>query len=175
VSFNPLYNWVPLPDSDPSLNDAMRQIDDSLRFLLETSGSTPGPVATELNDLNDTEVPSPNDNDLLSWDQATAKWINIPAPNVIVDELNDLNDVTITSPEKEQILKYTGAQWVNLGPVDLTFGYTTGKLTAIDGSDINIDLAYNPDGTLDTIDNQTKILTAGYTSGQLSSLTVTNS
>ena len=175
MTVTPLYNFFPFEAWGPELNDVLRQIDDSLRYLLENSAVGGTLPAIALDDLSDVNAGLPADNDYLRWDQATSRWINEAVAPGPVNVLDDLTDVTISGVEAEQRLKYNGAQWVNVGPVDLTFSYTGDQLTGVDGAGINIDFTYNGDGSLNTIDNQTKILTAGYSSGRLATLTVSNS
>lgn len=174
-SFNPIYSFFPLPDQPPEINDVMRQIDDSLRFLYDNSGASPGGVTTELGDLSDVDLTGLQDDDFLQYDLASDTWQRSAiAPG---GDLNGLSDVTITTPRNLQRLQYNGAQWVNLGPVDLAFSYNpNGSLAGIDGSNVNVDFAYNADGSVNTIDNQVDILTFGYNpDGSLDALTVSPS
>ena len=60
----------------------------------------------------------------------------------------------------------------NPDPVTLDFSYSSGQLTNITGSGVDIDFTYNMDGTVNTIDNQTDVLTMVYTSGLLTRIVV---
>lgn len=46
------------------------------------SGGGGGGGASYLNDLSDVSVPNPAAGDLLSWDNATSKWVNVPRSQV---------------------------------------------------------------------------------------------
>lgn len=175
VSFNPLYNFFPLPTADPSLNDAMRQIDDSLRFLYENSSASPGGVVTQLGDLADVDLAGLQDQDFLQYDAGSGEWIRTAI--VPGGSLGSLSDVTITAPRNLQALKYNGAQWVNVGPVNLAFSYNpNGSLAGVDGSNVNVDFSYNADGSVQSIDNQVDTLAFAYNpDGSLDSITVTPS
>lgn len=58
-------------------------------------------------------------------------------------------------------------------PESLTFSYTSGQLTGVDGATTNIDLTYNANGSLNTVDNQVNVKTFGYNGdGSLNTITV---
>lgn len=172
TDFNPLYNFNPV-EAGADLNEALRQIDDAMKYIYQNIAVGGGGVQI-LSDLLDVDVSSPADGDFLVYDLASGEWQNTPS-SAVPTELDDLTDVTITTPRKEEKLWFDGAQWINRGPEDLTFAYTSGQLTGVNGPTTNIDFAYNMDGTLNTVDNQTDILTFGYSAGQLSSITVSPS
>jgi len=67
---NPSHNTVGFDDSSAAAADL------SVNF-----GNLPSPGlgATELNDLNDLNTPSPSDNDVLTYDSGTAKWLSAAA------------------------------------------------------------------------------------------------
>lgn len=173
TGFTPLYNFTPIERVDPDTNEALRQIDDSLRFIFQNIAAGGGGVQ-QLDDLLDVALTNPQEGDFLLYDSASGEWQNSASSSIPVN-LDDLTDVSITTPRKEEKLWFNGALWINRGPENLTFSYASGQLAGIDGADTNIDFAYNLDGTLNTVDNQTDILTFGYTSGQLTSITVSPS
>ena len=174
MSFNPLYAFFPIPDVLPELNEALRQIDDSLRFLEENGVGGGGGGATDLDGLTDVTIAAPSNLQGLIYNSGSGQWENASIAGPVLTVLDDLADVSITAVESQQTLRYNGAEWVNVGPVDLAFTYNVSdQLTDIVGAGIDVDFTYNLDGTLNTVDNQTKVLTFGYSSGLLSSITVT--
>ena len=71
-------------------------------------------IPEDLADLDDVNITSPEDDQVLKYDATSGKWINSTGGGGGgASDLNDLDDVTITSPEENQVLKYDGSQWVN--------------------------------------------------------------
>lgn len=174
--FNPLYNFLAIQDAPPELNEGLRQIADSLVFLRDNSTGGGGPVVGNLDDLQDVTITNPQTGQVLTYNGT--QWVNQSGSGALPSVLDDLGDVTITAPRAQQTLRYNGAQWVNVGPVDLTFAYDVDdRLEGITGAGTNIDFAYNSEGQLATVDNQTDVLTFGYdpVTGQLIGISVSPS
>ncbi len=72
-----------------------------------------------LDDLTDVDTSgdnTPADNQVLTWFDASGRWVPADATGGGgggATELDDLTDVTITSPLPDEVLSYDGAQWVN--------------------------------------------------------------
>lgn len=66
-----------------------------------------------LDDLTDVNAPSPNDEDVLSWDETAGKWVPVP-PGGGSFALDDLTDVNAPSPDDEDVLTWdeTSGKWV---------------------------------------------------------------
>lgn len=69
---------------------------------------------TILNDLSDVNADSPSNEQLLSWDSSTSKWIPRTVTDNDTDNLNDLTDTNLTTPVEGDILKYnSSSEWEN--------------------------------------------------------------
>lgn len=169
MSDRPLYSFLPLLEADAELNEALREIADSLRALDGVGG---GGGAVSLTDLVDVTITAPVTNEALVyngtiWENQTLAGGGGPIA------FDDLTDVSVPAPNQEDRLVYRGGQWVNVGPVSLAFTYNgSDQLTNVAGSGVDIDFTYNLDGTLNTVFNQTNTLTFGYTGGLLTSIGV---
>ena len=71
-----------------------------------------GSPTTSLSGLTDVNYVNPDDNDILSWDEATSQWIP-QAFIASVADINDIDNVVITSATPNNYLQYNGTQWVN--------------------------------------------------------------
>ena len=71
-----------------------------------------GSPTTSLSGLTDVNYVNPDDNDILSWDEATSQWIP-QAFIAAVSDINDIDNVVITSATPNNYLQYNGSQWVN--------------------------------------------------------------
>ncbi len=80
-------------------------------------GTGSGAGASNLDDLLDVNAPAPTDNQALTWDTATSRWIAETLAGGVT-AINDLSDVTITTVADNQILRYDsgGAIWQNETP-----------------------------------------------------------
>ena len=67
-----------------------------------------------LDDIQDVNITSPADGDILIYDGNTDTWVNGPVP-AVPDALDDLTDVTITTPANGDVLTYdsNADEWVN--------------------------------------------------------------
>lgn len=87
--------WVPL------------QVDENGKVVVDMS-------AVNINDLGDINITSIADLDLLIYDAATSKWVNITSVNLAaalaaLTNIDDLADVLATSPPNEAILVFYAA------------------------------------------------------------------
>ncbi len=88
--FNPLYNYLPLSEDTPELNEALRQIDDSLRFLLEElrmSRANPPYIPAQQyrqNGINDDVDSGSVPEDVWNGPVATLVWPTAAAPARVV-------------------------------------------------------------------------------------------
>jgi len=94
-----------------------------------------------------------------------AEWVNTTAPaaNISGNSIDDLADVdtTTSAPTVNQALVWDNSNWVpgsvasldsvRLDAEDKTFVYTSGNLTAINGVEVQVAIAYNGDGTINTV------------------------
>lgn len=120
-----------------------------------------------------------------------AEWVNIaqPSSDISGNVISDLSDVdtTTSAPSANQALVWDNINWVpgdvasldavRLDAEDKTFTYTGGQLTAINGAEVQISIAYNGDGTISTVtktSNGTTVTKAfGYdVNGNLSTITI---
>ena len=72
-----------------------------------------GGGSTTIAALTDTNVPSPENNQVLTWNDGTSKWIATTLPGVGTLELNDLENVLTTSPVAGETLVYDGVNFKN--------------------------------------------------------------
>ncbi len=72
-----------------------------------------GGGSTTIAALTDTDVPSPTNNQVLTWNDGTNKWIATTLPGVGTLEINDLEDVLTTSPVAGETLVYDGVNFKN--------------------------------------------------------------
>lgn len=103
------------------------------------------------------------ENDLLQFNGA--EWVNVGAPTADItgSSIGDLADVdtTTSAPTVNQALVWDASNWVpgdvasldavRLDAENKTFAYTNGQLTSIDGTEVQISLTYNGDGTINTV------------------------
>jgi len=76
-------------------------------------GSSGTGTVAKLNDIGDVNVPAPDDLDVVSWDDATQKWISRAPSTPGAHNLDSHSDVTIINPQDTEVLKFNGAIWVN--------------------------------------------------------------
>lgn len=99
-----------------------------------------------LSDLTDVNITSVANNQVLTYDSTSAKWVNKNATGG-ASSLDDLTDVDITSATSGEYLKYDGTKWINaagggggasslddLSDVTITSA-TSGQILEYDGSD----------------------------------------
>ena len=102
-------------------------------------------------------------NDLVQFNGA--EWVNTPAPaaDISGNSIDDLADVdtTTAAPTLDQALVWDNSNWVpgsvatldavRLDAEDKTFGYTSGNLTSINGTQVQVAITYNGDGSINTV------------------------
>lgn len=68
----------------------------------------------DIEDLGDVVITSLADGQVIAWDSATSKWVNV-SNSATVNSLNAVGDVTITSVSDGQVLAWddTANKWVN--------------------------------------------------------------
>ncbi|MBO7734989.1 MAG: hypothetical protein J6S67_20675 [Methanobrevibacter sp.] len=64
-------------------------------------------------DLNDVNIATPTDGQVLKYNSASQKWENGAGGGGGASALNDLSDVTIANPSSGQALLYDGTKWEN--------------------------------------------------------------
>lgn len=127
-------------------------------------------------------------NDLIQFNGA--EWVNTAAPaaDITGNSIDDLADVdtSTSAPTLDQALVWNNSNWVpgdvatldavRLDAENKTFGYTNGDLTSVNGTEVQIAIAYNQDGTVNTVaktsNGTTVTKTLNYTNGNLTSITV---
>ena len=128
-------------------------------------------------------------NDLVQFNGA--EWVNTAAPaaDITGNSVGDLADVdtTTTAPTVNQALVWDTSNWVpgdvatldavRLDAENKTFTYTNGDLTAVTGTQVQIAITYNGDGSVNTVaktsGGTTVTKTLGYdVDGNLTSITV---
>ena len=127
-------------------------------------------------------------NDLIQFNGA--EWVNTAAPaaDISGNSIDDLADVdtSTAAPTLDQALVWNNTNWVpgdvatldavRLDAENKTFGYTNGDLTSVNGTEVQIAITYNQDGTVNTVaktsNGTTVTKTLGYTNGNLTSITV---
>lgn len=128
-------------------------------------------------------------NDLVQFNGA--EWVNTgaPAADITGNSVGDLADVdtTTTAPTVNQALVWDTSNWVpgdvatldavRLDAENKTFTYTNGDLTAVTGTQVQIAITYNGDGSVNTVaktsGGTTVTKTLGYdVDGNLTSITV---
>ena len=81
-------------------------------------------IITSLSGLNDVNINTPEDDDMLIYDNG--EWINAAMPSIPAN-IDDLDDVTITSPSNGQVLTYNDGEWVNAGSSAGGTSYSTSE------------------------------------------------
>lgn len=87
-----------------------------------------GGGSSTLAGLTDTDITTPSNGQVLTYDSTATKWENAPIP---AQSIEGLSDTTITTPTNGQVLTYdsTSEKWVNAssggGGGDYTFGQDT--------------------------------------------------
>lgn len=127
-------------------------------------------------------------NDLIQFNGA--EWVNTAAPaaDITGNSIDDLADVdtSTAAPTLDQALVWNNTNWVpgdvatldavRLDAENKTFGYTNGNLTSVNGTEVQIAITYNQDGSVNTVaktsNGATVTKTLGYTNGNLTSITV---
>ncbi len=71
------------------------------------------PPAISLDDLDSVFVPSPSNNDVLTFLVGTNRWEAVAPTAGGPISLNNLTDVTLTSPNTGEVLTFTGTVWEN--------------------------------------------------------------
>lgn len=102
-----------------------------------------------LDDLNDVDITSPVNGQVLTYDSNSGKWVN-SNPSGGADDLTDLGDVNISSPSNGQVLSYDSAsqKWINTTPSGggggstISYGYDYPSVSGQDG-DLYIGLDAN--------------------------------
>ena len=90
-----------------------------------------GGSSTTLSGLTDTDITTPTNGQVLTYDSTAEKWENANPATPATPNLSDLTDTDITTPTNGQVLTYdsTAAKWVNEdaggGGSDYTFGTET--------------------------------------------------
>lgn len=87
-------------------------------------------AAVSLDDLLDVDTPTPNDGDLLTWDEASATWIAAPAAGGAM-ALNDLTDVDTAGVDDDFILYYHAGTGTWLVKADCPTAFASGTQTAV--------------------------------------------
>ena len=110
-------------------------------------GQAPG---ISLDDLDSVFVPSPSNNDVLTFISANNRWEAVAATGGGPIALNNLTDVTLTSPSTGEVLTFTGTVWENqpAAPAGLhAVTHVSGGTDVIDGDTLDITFvpaAYTP-------------------------------
>ena len=69
-------------------------------------------ASTTVSTISDTNISSIADNDVLSYDSATSKWIN-EQPSGGTDTLGGIGDVELDTETAGDVLTYDGSDWIN--------------------------------------------------------------
>ena len=74
-----------------------------------------GGGSSTLADLTDTDISTPTNGQVLTYDSTAEKWENANPPTPETPSLEDLTDTAITTPTNGQVLTYdsTAEKWVN--------------------------------------------------------------
>jgi len=128
-------------------------------------------------------------NDLVQFNGA--EWVNTSAPaaDISGNSIDDLADVdtTTAAPTLDQALVWNNTNWVpgsvatldavRLDAEDKTLSYTSGNLTGVSGTEVQVSISYNVNGSVNTVaktsNGTTVTKTFGYDgNGNLTSITV---
>lgn len=101
--------------------------DDLAQEIIDYIVANPSALGLSLDELTDVTAPSPVDQDVLTWDSTSSKWVNETVPR----NLDGLSDVTITSAQSAQALRYNGSAWVNSYPTESIIIACSDKTTAL--------------------------------------------
>ena len=111
-------------------------------------------VVINLDDLNDVNVPAPDDGDVLSYNGSN--WVSSAAPpaDISGSSINQLNDVDASGANDGDMLIWDGANWVNTPAPTKTSDLINDGENGVDpfiteGGVTNILNGLNPDGTPD--------------------------
>lgn len=82
---------------------------------------------TELSQLEDVSITSPEPGDILTYDSISETWDNLPMPS-IPSSIDGLSDVNISTPADGQVLTYDNGEWINSdNTVISTVDYSTSE------------------------------------------------
>ena len=111
-------------------------------------------VVINLDDLDDVNVPTPDDGDVLAWNGS--EWVSAAAPpaDISGSSINQLNDVDASGAADGDMLIWDGTNWVNTAAPTKTSDLTNDGENGSDpfiteGEVTNILNGLNPDGTPD--------------------------
>ena len=111
-------------------------------------------VVINLDDLDDVNVPTPDDGDVLAWNGS--EWVSAAAPpaDISGSSINQLNDVDASGAADGDMLIWDGTNWVNAPAPTKTSDLTNDGENGVDpfiteGEVTNILNGLNPDGTPD--------------------------
>lgn len=112
----------------------------SVTLSVNTNGAPAG-----IGNLTDVTLTNLSDNEILSYDSASGKWIN-EAPSSGVSTLDALTDTTITDNSAGEILKWNGSAWVNntLAEAGIAGGISSLDEAYDGGNEITIDTNATP-------------------------------
>jgi hypothetical protein len=100
----------------------------------------------KLEELQDANISSIQDGQLLIWDNANTEWVN---SNLVIDNLDDV-DTTTTAPTNGQVLKWDGTNWAPDNESGTT--YTAGTGLSLTGTTFALDSGID---NLDDVDTTT--------------------
>ena len=105
-------NFVNEPHTLTNVNDVTITTPSNGEALLYNAGTWEnGVVASTIDGLTDTNITSIADNQILTYDSGSSKWIN-ETPSA-AGSLTGLSDTTITTPVDGHGLIYNGSAWIN--------------------------------------------------------------
>ena len=118
----------------------------------------------DIEDLGDVVITSLADGQVIAWDSATSKWVNV-SNSATVNSLNAVGDVTITSVSDGQVLAWddTANKWVNttLATVAKSGSYNDlSNKPSIPAAQIQSDWSQSNNTKLDFIKNKPTLGTA---------------
>lgn len=112
-----------------SIGEDVENLQDDVTAMASAIASKPD----NLVDLNDVNITTPVDGQVLKYNSASEKWENGAGGGGGASALNDLSDVTIANPSSGQGLLYDGTKWANANlPVPPTVPDELNDLSDVD-------------------------------------------
>lgn len=110
--------------TEASITLTESQISDLQSYLVDIT-------TQNIDALANVNSPTPTDQNVLTWDSTSSKWID-QAPQAVPSAINDLSDVVITTPADNEVLAYDASgNFINQTPAEAGLSDTSHLHTGV--------------------------------------------